>query len=62
VSTIDRNIPTPIFTREFALLLVALTVTCLVVAYSAWVWRLSLADAGAADDADADAFARSGGA
>ncbi len=63
VSKIDRNLPTPIFTREFVLLLVTLTITCLVVAYSAWVWRLSLADSDEADETgEADAFARSGGA
>ena len=44
VSTIDRNVATPILTPTFALLTVALIVTCLVVAYSAWVWRLALAD------------------
>ena len=42
----------------------ALVVTCLVVAYSAWVWRLSLADSRAAspvDEAD-DGRIRTGGA
>jgi hypothetical protein len=42
VSTVDRNVdPPPIIGTGPALLLVALTVTCLVVAWSAWVWRLS---------------------
>jgi predicted membrane-bound dolichyl-phosphate-mannose-protein mannosyltransferase len=55
VSTIDRNIPTPILTPTFALLTAALVVTCLVVAYSAWLWRLAFADssdASAIDEAD----------
>ncbi len=44
------------------------TVTCLVVAYSAWVWRLALADKAAAAARprpcpnDAEALARTGGA
>jgi hypothetical protein len=62
VSQIDRNDSTPLFTPFLALLIGALVVTSLVVAYSAWVWRLSLADPGPDDAADADAFARSGGA
>ena len=35
-----------IFTQDWntTLLLIGLTVTCLVVAYSAWVWRLALAE------------------
>ena len=45
VSTVDRNVDTPLFTPTLAILLVALAVTCLVVAYSAWAWRLTLADA-----------------
>jgi hypothetical protein len=60
VSTVDRTASTPLFTREFVLLAVTLTVTCLVVAYSAWVWRLSLAEPDTSDDADA--LARTGGA
>jgi hypothetical protein len=67
VSTVDRGTDTPLLTPTFALLMVALAVTCLVVAYSAWAWRLALADSNRADDptpADADAggLARSGGA
>jgi hypothetical protein len=62
VSKVTRGADTPLLTPMLALLLIALTVTCLVVAYSAWVWRLSLADPGPDDAADADAFARSGGA
>ena len=44
VSTVTRNTDTPLFTPMLAILLLALTVTCLVVAYSAWAWRLTLAD------------------
>jgi hypothetical protein len=63
VSKIDRNLPTPILTPTFALLTVALVVTCLVVAYSAWVWRLALADSKAPSlDADDDGRVLTGGA
>ena len=73
VSKIDRNDPLPLFTPSLALLLVAVAATALVVAYSAWVWRVSLvdtatgsSDASDASDAsggsDADGFARSGDA
>ena len=41
VSKIDRNTPT-LIPAELGLLTLAVVVTCLVVAYSAWVWRLSL--------------------
>jgi hypothetical protein len=66
VSTISRAADTPLFTPTLAILLGALALTCLVVAYSAWVWRLALAeskssgDAGAADESDG--LARTGGA
>ena len=78
VSTVTRNTDTPLFTPMLAILMVALTVTCLVVAYSAWVWRLALAErtaaaadasgeagasgAGMSDSTDADGLARTGGA
>jgi hypothetical protein len=64
VSTVTRNINTPLFTPMLAVLTIALVVTCLVVAYSAWVWRLALADrtAAAGSSDDADSLARSGGA
>jgi hypothetical protein len=66
VSTVNRNVDTPLFTPTLAILAVALAVTCLVVAYSAWVWRLTLADSIAANEAssadDADGLARTGGA
>ena len=59
-----RDTNTPVFTPMLALLLIALSVTCLVVAYSAWVWRMTLADAkaAAAGSDDAESLARSGGA
>jgi hypothetical protein len=45
VSTVDRNVaPPPLVAVGPALLLAALTVTCLVVAWSAWVWRMSRAE------------------
>ncbi len=63
VSKVTRGADTPLLTPMLALLLIALTVTCLVVAYSAWVWRLAAAEAAAAGASeDADGLARSGGA
>ena len=64
VSTVTRNTDTPLFTPMLAILLLALTVTCLVVAYSAWAWRLTLADrlADEGSSGDADGLARTGGA
>ena len=64
VSTVTRNAETPLLTPMLALLTIALVVTCLVVAYSAWVWRLALAEARAAAGRsdDADGLARTGGA
>jgi predicted membrane-bound dolichyl-phosphate-mannose-protein mannosyltransferase len=58
-----RNEHIQILTRDFVILLVALTATCLVVAYSAWVWRLTLADSVAANESgEGDGLARTGGA
>ena len=64
VSTVTRNADTPLFTPTLAILTIALVVTCLVVAYSAWVWRLTLADAALAarTSDEAEGLARSGGA
>jgi hypothetical protein len=66
VSTVARGADTPLFTLTLALLLGALVVTCLVVAYSAWTWRLALAESTSPADVpgadDADGLARSGGA
>ena len=64
VSTVTRSSQTPLLTPMLAILLIALTTTCLVVAYSAWVWRLSLAEALATDAVpdDTEGLARTGGA
>jgi hypothetical protein len=70
VSTVTRATDTPLFTPMLALLTIALIVTCLVVAYSAWVWRLALAETKAgvrsrsatSEGEDVDGLARSGGA
>jgi hypothetical protein len=64
VSTVTRGTDTPLLTPTLAVLLLALTATCLVVAYSAWVWRLTLAERAAAEMAsdDTDGLARTGGA
>ena len=67
VSTVTRGADTPLFTPTLALLLGALVVTCLVVAYSAWVWRLALAESSAARASSPahpttrDGLARTGG-
>jgi hypothetical protein len=49
----------PLLSAESVILLVALGLTCLIVAYSAWVWRLSLAerDAGPLEPGDGDGLA-----
>jgi hypothetical protein len=63
VSTIDRNAATPILTPTLAILTLALVVTCLVVAYSTWVWRLALADSREPSPVgDAEGRIRTGGA
>ena len=64
VSTVTRSTATPILTRDLAILLATLTATCLVVAYSAWAWRLTRAERVAAEMApdDADGLALTGGA
>ncbi len=72
VSKVTRNTDTPLLTPMLGVLLLALTVTCLVVAYSAWVWRLAAAERKAAAAAgasgtggasdDAEGLARTGGA
>ena len=48
VSTADRTVVAPLLSPTFAMLFIAISVTCLVVAYSAWVWRMALADSTAA--------------
>ena len=64
VSTVDRSLPIALLTPMFVVLTIAIVVTCLVVAYSTWSWRLARAeslDVASPDDPDADALARSGG-
>jgi hypothetical protein len=67
VSTIDRTAQTPLLTPTLAILVAALIMTCLVVAYSASVWRLVLAESSSAGESpdpadDAGGLARTGGA
>ena len=70
VSTAERNVSTPLLSPTLAILTIAIGVTCLVVAYSASVWRLAIAESTAAgssgsgtpsSDAGGDVLARSGG-
>ncbi len=54
VSTVDRNGPGPsLFALQPALLLVVLAGVVTIVGYSAWVWRVSLAEGASADDEQA---------
>jgi hypothetical protein len=47
VSTVDRNVAGPSLLSEGpAVLLLSLTLTCLILAYSAWSWRVALAAEG----------------
>ena len=75
VSTAERNVATPLLSPTLAILTIAIGVTCLVVAYSASVWRLAIAESTAAassgsggsggispsSDGGGDVLARSGG-
>jgi hypothetical protein len=65
VSTLDRRGPGPeLFAQEPAMLLAALVVTSLILAYSAWVWRIALAERELApygDDDSDPAYAGSSG-
>ena len=64
VSTVDRNKAIPILTPTLLVLTIVLTVACLVVAYSAWVWRLarpSRREPQGPAPATIDGLARSGG-
>ena len=68
VSTTERNVATPLLSPTPLILGAALVVTCLVVAYSAWLWRIALAeseaagtDDGAAAGPPSDGLARRGG-
>jgi hypothetical protein len=53
----------PLLSPGPAILLVALTIACVFVAYSAWVWRVALAERRAAErgEGDGGAYAASGG-
>ena len=65
VSDVARNVDTPLLSGTLAILTIAVGVTCLVVAYSASVWRLALAEsnaaAGSGSDDGADGLARTEG-
>jgi hypothetical protein len=50
VNETPRNASTPLLTPMFGVLAVALVVTCVVVAYSAWSWRMALAERDESDD------------
>ena len=68
VSTTERNVATPLLSPTLAILTIAISVTCLVVAYSASVWRLALAESrdaatgASSSDDPPDALLRPGGA
>ena len=62
VSQLDRNKATPLFTSSLAILAGALVVTCLIVAYSVWTWRLSTAASDVGPSSDDDGLVRTGGA
>jgi len=66
VSQATRNVNTPLLTTTLGLLTIGIGVTCLVVAYSASVWRLALAESNAAAPTggsgdSADGLARTSG-
>jgi hypothetical protein len=69
VSTAERNVSTPLLSPTLGILAVAITVSCLVVAYSAWLWRIALAESAASTASSgpevggeaADSLARTGG-
>ncbi len=72
VSEAQRNVPTPFVSPTLVILTLAIGATCLVVAYSASVWRLALAESKAAEAGSgsgtgaspgdgADSLARTGG-
>jgi hypothetical protein len=66
VSQATRNVNTPLLSPTLALLTIGIGITCLVVAYSASVWRLALAESNAAaatggSGESADGLARTSG-
>ena len=69
VNTTERNVATPLLSPTLAILTIAISVTCLVVAYSASVWRLALAEStdaatgvSSSDDPTDDLLRTGGGA
>jgi hypothetical protein len=63
VSTVDRGTGTPLLTPTLGLLVGALALACLAVAYSAWAWRVALADStDSGASVDDDGLGRTGGA
>ena len=66
VSTAERNVAAPLLSPTLAILTIAIAVTCLVVAYSASVWRVALAESAltssSADDVRRRRLARTSGA
>jgi len=60
VSQVDRNVHTPLLTPTLGILTMAIGVTALVVAYSASVWRLALAESNAAAVSGSPASTSSG--
>ena len=65
ISQVERNVDTPLLSPTLVILTIGIGVTCLVVAYSASVWRLALAEsnapAGAASGDGVEGLARTGG-
>ena len=54
VSTVSRSAATNFATPVMAVLVLGLLVTCLVVAYSAWAWRIALAERRMSEDGPPD--------
>ena len=61
VNTEARSAATPLLTPMFGLLAAALVITCLVVAYSAWSWRIALAEREVSEEKPLEAGAGSPG-
>ncbi|MEX1171901.1 MAG: phospholipid carrier-dependent glycosyltransferase [Chloroflexota bacterium] len=60
VSTAERGVPSPFLSPTLVILTVAIGLTCLVVAYSASVWRIALAESAEAEAADGSSVDRAG--
>jgi hypothetical protein len=61
VSTVDRSLPGPsLLAAGPAVLALALTVACLILAYSAYVWRIALAERALDEAAEAEAGSGAG--